>query len=83
MSIAARHHRTAPKLTDAQLHATILRRVVRILTAIAVIAGAIGAAWAGIVFREYVDRIIVTTIATIVVPFAIYQVVRFFRDPDD
>ncbi|HDH5422544.1 TPA: hypothetical protein PIH69_002963 [Staphylococcus aureus] len=83
MSIAARHHRTAAKLTDAQIQAALLQRLTRILITLATLALAVGGAWVGIVFREYIDRIIITAVALVVVPYAIYHVVRFFRDTDD
>lgn len=83
MSIAARHHRPAVKLSDAQIQATLLRRLTRVLITLATLVLAIGGAWVGIVFREYIDRIIITAVALVVVPYAIYHVVRFFRDPDD
>lgn len=83
MSIAARHHRTTTTLADAQIQDALKRRLARILITFAVIALAVAGVWVGIVFREYLDQIIVTALAAILVPYTVYQVVRFFRDSDD
>ena len=83
MSVAARHHRTAEKITDARIQEVLLRQLMRILIILATIALAAAGAWVGFVFREYLDRIVVTAIAAVVVPYAIYLVVQFFRNPDD
>lgn len=83
MSIAARNHRTSTKLSDAQIQAALVGRLRRVLIALTTIALAVGGAWVGIVFSEYVDRIIITAIAAVIVPYAIYHVILFFRDADD